>query len=165
VFAKSQKVPWIGPEIELVKLFFSRARIFPVIAGLLFILLGSAYAAEKIDWKPIPDAVLQIDAHPAKLWNLYRAGKKSDPLLLQLGNRMLVIYIHNLAIYEIKPEQLEHKGEDLLWRETDKPEKPLATSEWSTKDIGSAFRIRVKLENRLLDIQISQVPDLRRGIY
>jgi hypothetical protein len=138
-----------------------------IIAGLLAVLAGIIYAAEKIDWKPIPDAILQIDAHPAKLWNLYRAGKKSDPLLLQLGTRMLVIYVRNQAVYEIKPEQLEHKGEDLLWRETDKPEKPLATSDWATKDIGSAWRVQVKLsaEGRLLDIQIPQVPDLRRGIY
>jgi hypothetical protein len=150
-----------------VKHFLKHARIFPVIAGLLFILAANVSAADKIDWKPIPDALLQIDAHPAKLWNLYRAGKKSDPLLLQLGTRMFVIYVRNQAVYEIKPEQLEHKGEDLLWRETDKPEKPLATSDWSTKDIGSAWRLQVKLatEGRLLDIQIPQVPDLRRGIY
>ena len=138
-----------------------------IIAGLLFVLAGYTSAAEKIDWKPIPDAILQIDDRPAKLWNLYRDGKKSDPLLLQLGSRILVIYIRNQALYEIRPEQLEHKGVDLLWRETDKPEKPLVTSDWSTKDLGSALRIRVKLagEGRLIEIQIPQIPDLRRGIY
>jgi hypothetical protein len=145
----------------------NRFKHIGIIAGLLFVLAATVSAAEKIDWKPIPDAILQIDAHPAKLWNLYRAGKKSDPLLLQLGARMLVIYVRNQAVYEIKPEQLEHKGEDLLWRETDKPEKPLPTSDWATKDIGSAWRVQVKLaaEGRLLDIQIPQTPDLRRGIY
>jgi hypothetical protein len=138
-----------------------------IVAGLLFTLAGSTRAADRIVWKPVPDALLQIDAHPAKIWNLYRDGKKSDPLLLQLGTRMLVIYVRNQAIYEIKPEQFEHKGEDLLWRESDKPEKPLATSDWNTKDIGSAWRLQVKLANegRLIDIQIPQVPDLRRGIY
>ncbi len=138
-----------------------------IVAGLLLTLAGGARAADKIVWKPVPDALLQIDAHPAKIWNLYRDGKKSDPLLLQLGTRMLVIYVRNQTIYEIKPEQFEHKGEDLLWRESDKPEKPLATSDWNTKDIGSAWRLQVKLANegRLIDIQIPQVPDLRRGIY
>jgi hypothetical protein len=138
-----------------------------VVAGLALIMAVTAHAAEKIVWKPIPDALLQIDAHPAKIWNLYRAGKKSDPLLLQLGTRMLVIYVRNQAVYELKPEQFEHKGEDLLWRESDKPEKPLATTDWNTKDIGSAWRLQVKLaaEGRLIDIQIPQVPDLRRGIY
>jgi hypothetical protein len=107
------------------------SRHIGIIAALLFALAGSIYAADRIDWKPIPDALLQIDAHPAT------------------------------------PEQLQHKGEALFWRETDRPEKPLATTDWSTKDIGSAWRVQVKLaaEGRLLDIQIPQVPDLRRGIY
>ena len=133
----------------------------------LFLALGmAAHAAEKVTWKPIMDAVLRIDDRAPKLWSLYHAGKKYDPLLLQLGSRVLVIYVRNQAVYDIPPAQLEHKGEDLLWRETDKPEKPLATSDWSTRDIGSAWRVRVKLieEGRLVDIQIPQMPDLR-GLY
>ena len=104
-------------------------------------------------------------------WNMPRLASPveafEDPLLLQLGSRYLVIYVHNMEIYEIKPEQLGHKGEDLLWRKTDKPAKPIATSDWSSKDVGSATRILVKLtdEGRIINIQIPQVPDLRRGIY
>ena len=137
-----------------------------IIAGLLFALAAYAQCANKIVWKSIPDAILQIDAPPVKIWNLFHAGKKYDPLLLQLGARSLVIYVRNQQIYEIKPEQLEHRGEDLMWRETDRPAKPLATSDWSTRDIGSAMRIRVKLadEGRMIDIQIPQLPDLR-GLY
>ena len=122
---------------------------------------------DKIVWKSIPDAILQVDSRAPKLWNVFQAGKKFDPLLLQLGSRYLVIYVRNMEVYEIKPEQLARKGEDLLWRETDKPAKPLATSDWSTKDVGSASRILIKLadEGRIIDIQIPQVPDLRRGIY
>jgi hypothetical protein len=148
----------------MLKVMLKRAGI---VTGLLLVLMASAYSADKIVWKPIPDAILQIDARPAKIWNLYQAGKKIDPLLLQLGARSLVIYVHNQQVYEIKPEQLEHKGEDLLWHESDKPAKPLATSDWSARDIGSAWRVRLKLadEGRVLDIQIPQIPDLRRGIY
>jgi len=135
-------------------------------AALLLVTAVGAHAAEKVTWKPITDAVLRIDDRAPKQWSLYHAGKKFDPLLLQLGLRVLVIYVRNQAVYEISPAQLEHKGEELLWRETDKPEKPLATSDWSTRDIGSAWRVRVKLteEGRLLDIQIPQLPDLR-GLY
>src|SRR6202521_1140727 len=134
--------------------------------ALCLILASCAYAAEKITWKPIPDAVLRIDDRAPKQWSLYHSGKKFDPLLLQLGARVLVIYVRNQMVYEIPPAQFEHKGEDLLWREADKPEKPLATSDWSTRDIGSAWRVRVKLteEGRLVDIQIPQMPDLR-GLY
>jgi hypothetical protein len=139
------------------------------LAGLLLALSSISTAADKdkVVWKPIPDAVLQIDSRPPKLWNLYRTGKKLDPLLLQLGTRMLVLYIHDQAIYEIKQEQLESKGEDLWWRESDRPEKPIGTSDWTTKDVGSAWRVQVKLssEGRLIDIQIPQIPDLRRGFH
>ncbi len=122
---------------------------------------------EKIVWKSIPDAILQVDSRAPKLWNVFQAGKKFDPLLLQLGTRYLVIYVRNMQVYEIKPEQLEHKGDDLLWRESDKPAKPVATSDWSVKDVGSASRILIKLadEGRVINIEIPQMPDLRRGIY
>jgi hypothetical protein len=139
-----------------------------LIGALLVVFLGTAHAAdkEKIVWKSIPDGILQIDGHAPKIWSLYRTGKKLDPLLLRFTTRALVIYVKNQEVYEIRPEQLERKGEDLLWRETDRPAKPLATTEWSTRDVGSAWRVRVKLadEGHMVDIQIPQMPDLR-GLY
>jgi len=139
------------------------------LVALALVLAASSLAAdkEKIVWKPIPDAILQVDSRAPKIWNVFQAGKKFDPLLLQLGSRYLVIYVHNMQVYEIKPEQLGHKGDDLLWLETDKPAKPLATSDWSIKDVGSASRILLKLadEGRMINIEIPQMPDLRRGIY
>jgi hypothetical protein len=136
--------------------------VFPLAA----LLAVCAWPAEKITWKPMSDAILEIDSRPVKLWNLFHAGKKYDPLLLQLGARSLVIYIRNQKVYEIKPDSLEHKGEDLVWRDSDKPEKPLPTSDWSTRDIGSAIRVRLQLseEGRRIEIQIPQMPDLR-GLY
>jgi hypothetical protein len=140
-----------------------------ILAASLLVLSANSRAAdkEKIVWKPIPDAILQVDSRAPKLWNVFQAGKKFDPLLLQLGSRYLVIYVRNMQVYEIKPELLEHKGEDLVWRETDKPAKPMATSDWSTKDVGSASRTLFKLadEGRVINIEIPQIPDLRRGIY
>ena len=148
---------------------FNRAKSFFGIAGLCLALMNVSRAADKdkIVWKSIPGAILQVDSRAPKLWNVFQAGKKFDPLLLQLGSRYLVIYVRNMQVYEIKPEQLEHKGDDLLWRESDKPAKPVATSDWSIKDVGSASRILVKLadEGRVVNIEIPQMPDLRRGIY
>jgi hypothetical protein len=137
-----------------------------IIAGLLFVLAAGSNAADMIVWKPIPQVVLHVDDQAPKLWNIYRSGKKADPLLVQLGARMLIIYIRDQKVYEIKPEQLEHKGQDLLWRDTDRPERPLPTSDWTTRDIGSAWRVRVKLaaESHTIDIEIPQLPDLR-GLY
>jgi hypothetical protein len=139
------------------------------LAVVLFALAASSYAAEKdkIIWKSIPDAILQVDSRAPKEWNVFQAGKKTDPLLVQLGLRYLVVYVRNMEVYELKPEQLEHKSDNLLWLESDKPAKPTPTSDWSIKDVGSATRILVKLssEGRMLNIEIPHVPDLRRGIY
>jgi len=147
--------------------FIHRGGIGFVLAGLVLSGASTVSPADKITWKSIPDAILQVDSRAIKIWNLYQAGKKLDPLLLQLGGRSLVIYVRSQQVYEIKTEQLEHKGEDLVWHESDKPAKPLATSDWSAKDIGSAWRVRFQLadEGRMVDIQIPQIPDLRRGIY
>jgi hypothetical protein len=152
-------------------MILTRARTLAGFSGALLILTvwarAAAPAPDKLNWKPMTQVILRIDDRAPKQWAIYQAGKKSDPLLLQLGTRTLVIYVRNQAVYEILPAQLERKGADLLWREADKPEKPLATSNWSMRDVGSAVRIQVKLsdEGRLLDIQIPQIPDLRRGIY
>jgi len=137
-------------------------------ALLLFPTVGlHANDKDKVVWKPIPNVILQVDSRAPKEWNVFQAGKKFDPLLVQIGFRYLVVYVHNMEAYEIKPEQLEHKGDNLLWRETDKPAKPTPTSDWSTKDVGSAFRILLKLadEGRIVNIELPQMPDVRRGIY
>ena len=139
------------------------------IAALVIFLgaLGHASDKDKIVWKPIPDAILQVDSRAPKIWNVFQAGKKFDPLMVEIGNRYLVVYVHKTEVYEIKPEQLEHKGEDLLWHDTDKPAKPMATSDWSSKDVGSAIRILLKLsdEGRSIIIELPQMPDLRQGVY
>ncbi len=146
-----------------------RAKWFFAAAGLCLALTGVSRAADKdkIVWKSIPNAILQVDSRAPKIWNVFQAGKKFDPLLLQLGSRYLVIYVRNMEVYEIKPEQLDHKGDDLLWREADKPAKPMPTSDWSVKDVGSASRILLKLagEGRMINVEIPKMPDLRRGIY
>jgi hypothetical protein len=134
--------------------------------GLLLVLTVCSHAADKITWKPLTEAFLRIDDRAPKQWSLYHSGKKYDPLLLQLGTRALVIYIRNQSVYELSPAKLQHKGEVLLWREADKPEKPLATSDWGTRDIGFAWRVRVTLtdEGRVIDIQIPETVDFR-GFY
>ena len=138
-------------------------------AALILFLAAFGYASDKdrIVWKSIPNAILQVDSRAPKVWNVFQPGKKLDPLLIEIGNRYLLVYVHKNEVYELNPGQLEHKGDDLLWRETDQPSKTVPTSDWSTKDVGSAFRILLKLtdEGRTLVIELPQMPDLRRGIY
>jgi hypothetical protein len=131
-------------------------------AALLF--AGPAFAGDKpVSWKPIQQALLRVDDQPVKNWNVYQESKKGDPLLLQMGNRFLLIQVHERKIFELAPAKIEHKGAELLWDPAGRPAEPLATSDWIIRDIGFAYRIGARLvaENRAIDLQLPHPMDLR----
>jgi hypothetical protein len=113
-------------------------------------------AAEKVEWKPVQSALLRVDDHPPKDWNLYTADKKNDRLLVQLGGRYLLVLVNQRQVYELDPAKLEHKDDTILWREDDRPSGPLPESGWITHDVGEAYRIHFRLdtEGRVFDIDI-----------
>jgi hypothetical protein len=124
---------------------------------------AAALAKDKpLSWKSIEQALLRVNDAPPKEWEVYRTGKKNDPLLLQLGNRFLLIETHDRQIFEIDPAKLERKSDEVLWSPSDRPAKPLATSNWVVDDIGAAFAITVKLdsENAALVLQLPHPPDI-----
>jgi hypothetical protein len=121
---------------------------------------------EKIVWKPIEAVILRIDDRAPKLWNIYKSDRK-DMFLLQLGQRFLVIDVKERRVFELEPQKLEHKGKELIWNESDKPDAPLATEDWLIREVGFARRIKFKLsaEARVVDIQIPLPPDQRTRSY
>jgi hypothetical protein len=123
-----------------------------------------ASAADKtVAWKPVKEALLRVDDQPVKTWNIFQEGKKGDPLLLQMGNRFLLIQVHERKIFELDPAKVEHKGTELRWDSAALPAEPLATSGWIIRDVGFAYRIDARLvaENRLLDLQLPHPLNLR----
>jgi ABC-type microcin C transport system permease subunit YejE len=133
-----------------------------VIGAALF--AAPAYAADKpVTWKPITQALLRVNDQPVKNWNVYEQNKKGDPLLLAMGDRYLLIQVHERKIFELAPTKIEHKGTELLWDPATLPAEPLATTEWLIKDVGFAYRVGVRLvaENRLVDLQLPHPMDLR----
>jgi len=145
----------------------SRARIrrgicFFLFLGLLF--TANAFAVGKpVTWKPITQALLRVNDQPVKNWNIYQENKKGDPLLLEMGNRFLLIQVHERKIFELAPAKIEHKGAELLWDPAALPPEPLASADWLIKDVGFAYRIGARLvaENRVLDLQLPHPMDLR----
>jgi hypothetical protein len=125
-----------------------------------------AFAADKdkpVTWKPITQALLRVNDQPVKNWNVYEENKKGDPLLLAIGDRYLLILVHERKIFEIAPAKIDHKGGELLWDPATLPAEPLATTEWLIKDVGFAYRLGVRLvaENRVVDLQLPHPMDLR----
>ena len=139
--------------------------LFSVAVSLL-VICSTALAADKgktVTWKPITQALLRVDDQAVKNWNVYEENKKGDPLLLEMGNRYLLIQVHERKVFELAPAKIEHKGADLLWDAATLPSEPLASADWLIKDVGFAYRIGVRLvaENRVLDLQLPHPMDLR----
>ena len=104
-----------------------------------------------------------MNDQPVKNWNVYEENKKGDPLLLAMGDRYLLIQVHERKIFELPSARIEHKGAELLWDPATLPAEPLATTEWLIKDVGFAYRLGVRLvaENRAVDLQLPHPMDLR----
>lgn len=129
-------------------------------------LTTSVTAADKdkpIAWKPITQALLRVDDQALKNWNVYQESKKADPLLLEIGNRFLLIQVRERKVFELPAAKIEHKGAELLWDPAALPAEPLASADWLIKDVGFAYRISMRLlpENRVFDLQLPHPMDLR----
>lgn len=124
---------------------------------------GDAFAKGKpLPWKPIEDALLRVNDVAVKDWSVYQTGKKRDPLLLQMGNRFLLINVHDRQVFEVDPSKVDQKPDQVLWDPSDHAAKALTTSEWTTVDIGAAFRINATIdaEHRALDLELPHPLDV-----
>ncbi len=146
-----------------------KRRLFGFVIPLAVVLalvpiMGPARAGDKeVAWKPIEQALLRVDDQPVKNWNVYEESKKGDPLLLAMGNRFLLIEIHDHKIFELAPAKVEHKGSELLWDPAERPAEPLAATDWVIKDVGLAYRVafRLEAEKHAFDVQLPHPMDLR----
>jgi hypothetical protein len=154
----------VRPPRRALRASLALLTLFSLAAGLASI---AAIAAEKgVLWKVSDQALLRVDDRPVKDWNIYQAGKKANPLLLQIGNRYLLVDGREHQVFEIDPGKIEHQGAELSWDPANRPAKSLETSDWIVRDVGLAYKISTRLvaENHLLDLQIPHPLDVR-GIY
>jgi hypothetical protein len=129
---------------------------------LISILLVLPISAKPAPWREIKEALLRVNDAPVKEWAVFETGKKRDPLLLQLGDRYLLIAVHDHKLYEVEKAKIEHKGEELLLDPGDHSSQSITTSGWGESDVGTAFRIEVKIdaENRLIVLELPHPLDI-----
>jgi hypothetical protein len=129
---------------------------------LISILLALPLLAKPAPWREIKEALLRVNDAPLKEWAVFETGKRRDPLLLQLGDRYLLIAVHDHKLYEIESAKIEHKGEELLLDPDDRSSHSLSTSGWGESDIGTAFRVEIKIdaENRLIVLDLPHPLDI-----
>jgi len=132
-------------------------------------------APEEMLWKPITNGVLKVDERPVKTWEIYLTKKYKHWALVQIGARFLLLDAEAKEIFEISPDGLQRKGNELHWKAdlqapTAQPTPEnglrvlLPSDEWSDKYAGRARIIRLLLsgEGRRLDVQLPATPDLRK---
>ena len=146
-----------------------------LLALLLLAVLPETTAADEITWKPVTAAVLKVDERPAKIWNVYTADKRGSKILVQLGQRFLMLDTDAREVWELDPATLKRKGTELRGEranaksgEAQRSQRKgreilLPTEDWLMRDAGRARRIRVRLgtEGRVLEVQLPLQPDLR----
>jgi hypothetical protein len=130
---------------------------------LLAVALPVSAAGNPLTWKPVERAILRVDDQAPKEWDVYRVEEKNDRFLIRLGGRFLLMDAQQKRMFELAPANIEREGADLLWDPADRPEKPLATSDWVVRDVGQAYRFRTRLdaEGRVLDLQLPHPVDIR----
>jgi hypothetical protein len=110
---------------------------------------------KKLLWKSVGFAIVKFNDAAPKSWNIYHTEKKGV-LLIRLWKRYLLVDMKEQEAYEIDPQTVKPRGEDVEWSPTDKPEQPLETPEWKTRDVGNMqlMKFRLGKDGHILELQI-----------
>ncbi len=103
-------------------------------------------------------AILRINDEPPKEWNLFREGKKTNALILQVNDRLLLIEIHEQQVKELDATAVKRSEDSITTVAKNPPGKVLATTEFTVRDIGIASRIHFKLtaDSQTVDLELPQ---------
>ena len=100
-------------------------------------------------------AIVKFNDEAPKSWNIYHTEKKGL-LLVHLWKRYLLVDMKEQEAYEIDPQTVKLHGEDVEWSTADKPDQPIETPDWKTRDVGSVQLVRFRLgkDGHVLELQI-----------
>jgi len=115
----------------------------------------SQSAEKKLVWKSVAFAIVKFNDQAPKSWNIYHTEKKGL-LLVHLWKRYLLVDMKEQEAYEIDPQTVKLHGEGVEWSTADKPDQPIETPDWKTRDVGSVQMVRFRLgkDGHVLELQI-----------
>lgn len=132
-----------------------------VSALLLFSTLAqTAPVDKKLLWRPVEFAIVRFNDEAPQTWNIYHTDKRGL-LLLKLWKRYLFLDMKEEEVYEIDPETVKPRGDNVEWSMSDIPKEPLEVSEWKARDVGLVRRVRFRFgkTGHFLDIQLPLKPN------
>jgi len=112
-------------------------------------------AEKKLVWKSVGFAIVKFNDEAPKSWNIYHTEKKGL-LLVHLWKRYLLVDMKEQEVYEIDPQAVKARGEDVEWSPADKPDEPIETPDWKTRDVGSMQLVKFRLgkDGHILELQV-----------
>ena len=121
--------------------------------------------SERIRWKPVNLAQVKLDEKTPLAFNVYRPDKKKDShfVLVLLGRRYIELDIKAKRAYSVPLADVHKTGSDLESDNFAVPDRALATSDWSVRDVGPAELIKLRLGDygRILAVELPHPPDMR----
>ena len=129
---------------------------------------AGAREGDKINWKPVGDAILKITGRkPPKAWNVYQDEKKKERVLVEMDNRYLILDAKTKQVYEMTAADFQVHGKIYQSIKPTSNEKAVPSTGWDRRDIGPAERIQVELtkENISLDVELPHPLELRTPIH
>jgi len=117
---------------------------------------GQSQSSEKkLLWKSVEFAIVKFNDEAPKSWNIYHTERKGL-LLVRLWKRYLLVDLKEQEAYEIDPQTVKPAGDNVEWSLADKPDQPLETPEWKTRDLRSMEMVKFRLgkDGHFLELQL-----------
>jgi hypothetical protein len=128
----------------------SRARFIKaslLVAIVLFFRPGVASAQteppKKLTWKSVEFAIIRFNDQAPNSWNIYH-GEKKGIVLVRLWKRYMLVRVNDEEVYDLDPQKISVHGDSVEWSPADIPDKPIETTEWKARNVGSMERIRFR---------------------
>jgi hypothetical protein len=111
----------------------------------VFVLLAPAGARDKkLIWKPVNQALLKLNNHAVKTWNVFQPDKNRNLVLVQVLNGWYILNLKQKRAYKVERKDFESRGENLAGPAPDKDTPVVKTEGWDSHDIGPAQQITIK---------------------
>jgi len=116
-----------------------------LVALLLLAAAASAGARDKkLIWKPVNQALLKLNNHPVKTWDVLQPDKNKNLVLVQVLRDWYILNLKEKRAYKVERKDFETRGENLAGPEPDKHTPAVKTNGWDSHDIGPAQQITIR---------------------
>jgi hypothetical protein len=95
-------------------------------------------------WKPVNQALLKLNNHPVKTWDVLQADKNHDLILVQVLRDWYILDLKRKRAYKANRADFKASGDNLVGPEPDKQTPVVKTDGWDSHDIGPAQQITIR---------------------